>query len=108
MGHEVHAAPARITESKRWSATMQLLKVAEAADKARCSTFTIYRWISCDMLPATKVGKHWWIREDDLDELLNRAPRGLEEYVKAIVDGAPQLTQDQVQQLRDALGRRNA
>lgn len=89
---------------------MRLLKVKEAAAIVPCSTFTIYRWIGCDMLPAKKVGKAWFIREDDLVALLGRPPVGmtLEQYVHAVVDRAPELTPEQVTKLREALGRGDA
>lgn len=89
---------------------MRLLKVKEAAARARCSNFTIYRWISCGMLPAKKVVGAWYIREEDLEALLTRPPTGmtLEEYVRLIVEGATTLTEEQVARLREALGRRNA
>lgn len=80
--------------------------VAERYGKA---TLTVYRWIYRGAIPATKIGGGWFIDEADLKDLPKKQPanHALDEYVQAIVSGAPELTQEQVSQLREALGRRS-
>lgn len=89
---------------------MRLLTVKETARICRVTIYTVYRWIACGTLPASKPKGSWLIREDDLEAFLARPPAGMamEDYVRLIVDGAPTLTEDQLARLRDALGRNNA
>jgi excisionase family DNA binding protein len=47
-----------------------LLTVREVADAMRVSTMTVYRLIRAGSLPAIRVGKHFRIREHDLDAYL--------------------------------------
>jgi excisionase family DNA binding protein len=48
-----------------------LLTVREVADAMRVSTMTVYRLIRSGALPAIRVGKHFRIRERDLDVFLD-------------------------------------
>jgi len=45
----------------------RLLTVREVAEVMRVSTMTVYRLIRGGALPAIRVGKHFRIRERDLD-----------------------------------------
>ena len=49
---------------------MRLLTVAEAAEYCRCSPFTIRRWIGIGMLRASRPGKAYLIRVEDIDALI--------------------------------------
>jgi excisionase family DNA binding protein len=46
------------------------LTVPEVAERLRVRTMTIYRWIEAGKLPALQVGKHYRIRADDLETML--------------------------------------
>jgi excisionase family DNA binding protein len=48
----------------------QLLTVREVAGSMRVSTMTVYRLIRAGALPAIRVGKHFRIREHDLEMYL--------------------------------------
>lgn len=43
-----------------------MLTIPETAALLRVSVKTIRRWISCDELPAAKLGLQWRIRPQDL------------------------------------------
>ena len=47
-----------------------LLTVREVADSMRVSTMTVYRLIRSGALPAIRVGKHFRIRENELNAYL--------------------------------------
>ena len=44
----------------------RMLTIPETAALLRVSVKTIRRWISCDELPAAKLGLQWRIRPQDL------------------------------------------
>jgi excisionase family DNA binding protein len=55
----------------------RLLTVREVADAMRVSTMTVYRLIRAGQIPAIRVGKHFRIRENDLEVYLEaRMVRG--------------------------------
>jgi excisionase family DNA binding protein len=54
-----------------------LLTVREVADAMRVSTMTVYRLIRSGALPAIRVGKHFRIRERDLDVFLDAQTVGV-------------------------------
>jgi excisionase family DNA binding protein len=49
----------------------RLLTVREVADTMRVSNMTIYRLIRAGELPAIRVGKHFRIRDHELNEYLD-------------------------------------
>ncbi len=49
----------------------QLLTVREVAETMRVSTMTVYRLIRDGDMPAIRVGKHFRLRVDDVDEFLS-------------------------------------
>jgi len=54
-----------------WGDGTSLLTVAEVASAMRVSTMTVYRLIKGGDLPAIRVGKHFRIRETDLNGYLD-------------------------------------
>jgi excisionase family DNA binding protein len=44
--------------------------VAEVADQLRVSNMTVYRLVQAGHLPATRVGRSYRIREEDVDRYL--------------------------------------
>ena len=55
----------------------RLLTVREVAETMRVSNMTVYRLIRAGELPAIRVGKHFRIRENELNEyLVSQTVRG--------------------------------
>ena len=52
----------------------ELLTVKEVADYMRVSRVTVWRWCQQGLIPATRVGRNWRIRRDDLLQQL-KAPQ---------------------------------
>ena len=48
----------------------ELLTVREVATYLRVSRVTVWRWCRQDIIPASRVGRNWRIRRDDLLTLL--------------------------------------
>jgi excisionase family DNA binding protein len=46
------------------------LTVPEVAERLRMTPMTIYRWIEDGKLPALQIGKHYRIKESELDRVL--------------------------------------
>ena len=55
----------------------RFVTVAEVADQLRVSNMTVYRLIQSGQLPATRVGRSYRIREEDVDRYL------AEQYTRA-------------------------
>ncbi len=55
-----------------------LLTVQEVADLMRVSTMTVYRLIRSRQLPSLRVGKHFRIKEADLDTYLESSYTALD------------------------------
>ena len=49
----------------------EILTVREVADYLRVSRVTIWRWCQEGILPASRIGRNWRIRRDDLLQLLD-------------------------------------
>jgi excisionase family DNA binding protein len=56
------------------NAASKCLTTAETAVARRVSAPTIYRWIRQGQLPAAKIGKSYFINQNDVDRLLRGAP----------------------------------
>jgi excisionase family DNA binding protein len=48
----------------------RFLTVAELAEQLRVSNMTVYRLVQSGRLPATRVGRSYRIREEDVDRYL--------------------------------------
>ena len=48
----------------------RFVTVAEVADQLRVSNMTVYRLVQSGQLPATRVGRSYRIREEDVDRYL--------------------------------------
>ncbi len=49
----------------------ELLTVKEVATYLRVSRVTVWRWCQNGLIPASRVGRNWRIRRDDLLHVLN-------------------------------------
>lgn len=73
---DTYCGPSR-SEGFNVTVEHRLLTVREVADAMRVSTMTVYRQIRAGQIPAIRVGKHFRIREADLEEYLEvRMVRG--------------------------------
>lgn len=52
------------------------LTVPEVAKRLRVTAMTVYRWIEDGRLPAVQIAKHYRIRSDALDAMLDSARVG--------------------------------
>ncbi|MHB1487647.1 MAG: helix-turn-helix domain-containing protein [Acidimicrobiales bacterium] len=52
------------------SSRVRYLTVGEVASLLRISNMTVYRLINSGQIPATRVGKSYRLREDDVDKYL--------------------------------------
>jgi excisionase family DNA binding protein len=57
-------------------AESEIMNVGRAAEALAVSAQTIRNWIDAGVLPATKIGRNWRIRREDIDALLARAEAG--------------------------------
>jgi len=48
----------------------EILTVREVADYLRVSRVTVWRWCQEGTLPASRIGRNWRIRRDDLFQVL--------------------------------------
>src|ERR671910_1493016 len=53
----------------------ELLAATDVAELVGVKETTIYRWCKEGKLPCLKVGKHWRIRREALEDFLNRSER---------------------------------
>src|SRR5215213_3700979 len=60
---------------KSASRDKELLAAADVAEMIGVKETTIYRWCKEGKLPCLKVGKHWRIRREALEDFLKRSER---------------------------------
>ncbi|MDQ3285274.1 MAG: helix-turn-helix domain-containing protein [Actinomycetota bacterium] len=53
----------------------ELLGAADVAAMIRVKETTVYRWCKEGKMPCLKVGKHWRIRREALEDFLNKSER---------------------------------
>lgn len=81
------------------------LTLQEAAAEGFGAYSTLRTWIAQGRLPAYKTGNRVKVRREDLEALA--VPMGIdpvERHIKALVDAAPRLSDEQIARLRFALG----
>src|SRR5215203_2953605 len=64
-----------MTESKNTARETELLVAAEVAELIGIKQTTVYRWCSEGKLPCLKIGKHWRIRREVLEDFLKESGR---------------------------------
>jgi excisionase family DNA binding protein len=64
-----------MAESKNTARETELLAVAEVAELIGVKQTTVYRWCSEGKLPCLKIGKHWRIRREVLEDFLKESGR---------------------------------
>ena len=48
-----------------------ILTTKEVADLLRVSLITVRRWLKAGKIPSIRIGKHYRIRRDDIEDLFN-------------------------------------
>jgi excisionase family DNA binding protein len=62
-------------ESKNTARETELLAATEVAELIGIKETTVYRWCSEGKLPCLKIGKHWRIRREVLEDFLKESGR---------------------------------
>jgi excisionase family DNA binding protein len=62
-------------DSKSTVRETQLLAATDVAELIGVKETTVYRWCKEGKLPCLKIGKHWRIRREALEDFLNRSER---------------------------------
>ena len=62
-------------DGKGTSRDKELLAAAEVASMIGVKETTVYRWCKGGKLPCLKIGKHWRVRREALEDFLNRSER---------------------------------
>lgn len=54
----------------------EIMTVSQVAEFLQLSEMTTYKLIQEGTIPAFKIGRHWRIKREDLDELIERLKKG--------------------------------
>lgn len=54
----------------------EIMTVSQVAEFLQLSEMTTYKLVQEGKIPAFKIGRHWRIKRDDLDELIERLKKG--------------------------------
>lgn len=65
----------RMARTPKTESEMELLGVEEVARLVGVKQTTVYRWCKQGKLPCLKVGKHWRIRREALEDFLKRSEK---------------------------------
>jgi excisionase family DNA binding protein len=65
---------------------MNLLSIKDAAERLEISNVRVFQLIQEGSLPAQKIGRDWFIQEDDVEAAKNRRGRGRPMKVKIEVE----------------------
>lgn len=53
-----------------------IMTIAQVAEYLQLSEMTTYKLVQEGKLPGFKIGRHWRIKRDDLDEFIERLKKG--------------------------------
>ncbi len=54
----------------------EIMTVNQVAEYFQISEMTTYKLVQDGSIPAFKIGRHWRVKRDDLDEFIERLKRG--------------------------------
>ncbi|PAV27996.1 DNA-binding protein [Virgibacillus profundi] len=54
----------------------EIMTVSQVAEYLQLSEMTTYKLVQEGKIPAFKIGRHWRVKRDDLDELIERLKKG--------------------------------
>ncbi|ALX48654.1 helix-turn-helix domain-containing protein [Lentibacillus amyloliquefaciens] len=56
--------------------TKEIMTVSQVAEYLQLSEMTTYKLVQEGKIPAFKIGRHWRVKRDDLNELIERLKKG--------------------------------
>ncbi|GAB3055270.1 helix-turn-helix domain-containing protein [Virgibacillus ainsalahensis] len=56
--------------------TKEIMTVSQVAEYLQLSEMTTYKLVQEGKVPAFKIGRHWRVKRDDLNELIERLKKG--------------------------------
>lgn len=54
----------------------EIMTVSQVAEYFQISEMTTYKLVQENTIPGFKIGRHWRVKRDDLDEFIERLKRG--------------------------------
>lgn len=54
----------------------EIMTVSQVAEYFQISEMTTYKLVQEGTIPAFKIGRHWRVKRDDLDEFIEKLKRG--------------------------------
>jgi len=54
----------------------EIMTINQVAEYFQISEMTTYKLVQEGSIPAFKIGRHWRVKRDDLDEFIERLKRG--------------------------------
>ncbi len=54
----------------------EIMTIAQVAEYLQLSEMTTYKLVQEGKLPGFKIGRHWRIKRDDLDEFIEKLKKG--------------------------------
>jgi excisionase family DNA binding protein len=54
----------------------EIMTITQVANYLQISEITTYKWVNEGKLPAFKIGRHWRVKKEDLNEVIERLKRG--------------------------------
>jgi excisionase family DNA binding protein len=56
--------------------TKEIMTVSQVAEYLQLSEMTTYKLVQEGKIPGFKIGRHWRVKKDDLNELIERLKKG--------------------------------
>ncbi|MFC4560087.1 helix-turn-helix domain-containing protein [Virgibacillus kekensis] len=56
--------------------TREIMTIAQVAEYLQLSEMTTYKLVQENKIPGFKIGRHWRVKREDLDELIERLKNG--------------------------------
>ncbi|MFZ3580167.1 helix-turn-helix domain-containing protein [Virgibacillus sp. DJP39] len=56
--------------------TNEIMTVAQVAEYLQLSEMTTYKLVQENKIPAFKIGRHWRVKKEDLNEFIERLKNG--------------------------------
>ncbi|TDL31046.1 DNA-binding protein [Jeotgalibacillus sp. S-D1] len=54
----------------------EIMTITQVSEYLQLSEMTTYKLVQTGKIPGFKIGRHWRVRRDDLDELIERLKNG--------------------------------
>ncbi|MGM8366610.1 helix-turn-helix domain-containing protein [Virgibacillus sp. W0181] len=56
--------------------TKEIMTVAQVAEYLQLSEMTTYKLVQDNKIPGFKIGRHWRVKKEDLNEFIERLKKG--------------------------------